>query len=104
MYRSKSTRHYFPFSLSSQGGIFFGSSEESLMETVNGSRNPFAVREALDKRSASVFPALTRDRFLRQFIFQCHNFLIHRRCGVVVPVENCFHPPSEHTEHNQKGH
>lgn len=62
------------------------------METVNGSRNPFAVREALDKRSASVFPALTRDRFLRQFIFQCHNFLIHRRCGVVVPVENCFHP------------
>lgn len=33
------------------------------METVNGSRNPFAVREALDKRSASVFPALIREVF-----------------------------------------
>ncbi|MGK3702508.1 colicin-like bacteriocin tRNase domain-containing protein, partial [Escherichia coli] len=30
------------------------------MKTVNGTRNPFAGREALDKRSASVFPALTR--------------------------------------------
>ncbi|HCP4312908.1 TPA: hypothetical protein ODO08_004874 [Escherichia coli] len=38
------------------------------MKTVNGTRNPFAVREALDKRSASVFPVLTRDRFFRQFI------------------------------------
>ena len=75
-----------------------------LKKTVNGSRNSFAGREALDKRSASVFPALPRDRFLHQFIFQCHNFLIHRRCGVVVPVEYCFHSPSEHTEHNQKSH
>ena len=49
------------------------------MKTVNGTRNPFAVREALDKRSASVFPVLTRDRFFRQFIFQYHNFLIHLR-------------------------
>ncbi|MGE1294958.1 hypothetical protein ACMFDE_31285 (plasmid) [Escherichia coli] len=23
---------------------------------------------------------------------------------VVVPVEYCFHSPSEHTEHNQKSH
>ncbi len=45
-----------------------------------------------------------KDRILHQFIFQCHNFLIHRRCGVVVPVEYCFHSPSEHTEHNQKSH
>lgn len=79
-------------------------SKLSHQKTVNGTRNFFASREALDKRSASVFPALARDRFLRQFIFQCHNFLIHRRCGVVVPVEYCFHSPSEHTEHNQKSH
>lgn len=80
------------------------SRQNHIEKTVNGSRNPFAGREALDKRSASVFPALPRDRFLHQFIFQCHNFLIHRRCGVVVPVEYCFHSPSEHTEHNQKSH
>lgn len=79
-------------------------SKLSHQKTVNGTRNFFAGREALDKRSASVFPALARDRFLRQFIFQCHNFLIHRRCGVVVPVEHCFHSPSKHTEHNQKSH
>lgn len=67
------------------------------METVNGSRNPFAVREALDKRSASVFPALTRDRFLRQFIFQCHNFLIQppARNGKDYPwpIPACFRAP-----------
>ncbi|WP_375144381.1 hypothetical protein, partial [Escherichia coli] len=57
------------------------------MKTVNGTRNPFAGREALDKRSASVFPALTRDRFLRQFIFQCHNCLINSRGGDEVPDE-----------------
>lgn len=87
-----------------QRSSFFNRSKLSHQKTVNGTRNPFAGREALDKRSASVFPTLARDRFLRQFIFQCHNFLIHRRCGVVVPVEHCFHSPSKHTEHNQKSH
>ncbi|MGK3676194.1 hypothetical protein, partial [Escherichia coli] len=45
-----------------------------LKKTVNGSRNPFAGREALDKRSASVFPALPRDSFVilfKMFLVEC---------------------------------
>ncbi|MGT5875695.1 hypothetical protein ACRWY1_24365, partial [Escherichia coli] len=51
-------------------------SKLSHQKTVNGTRNFFASREALDKRSASVFPALPCCWFV-QFLFNINNFLIH---------------------------